>query len=129
MSKLIATLFCTLLLLNNSFPQNVSERLKLAVKRLETDSQMKHAILSLYVADAATGEVVFEKNATIGLAPASCQKLFTSAAALEILGAGYRYKTTLGYDGSQENGLLDGNLYITGSGDPTLGSKKNIYRA
>ena len=57
-----------------------------------------------------------------GLAPASCQKTITSAAAMELLGPSYRYQTVLGYNGEINDGVLKGNLVITGSGDPTLGS-------
>ena len=49
-------------------------------------------------------------------------KSLATATALEILGEDYRYPTTLEYDGILENGTLEGNLYIKGSGDPSLGS-------
>jgi D-alanyl-D-alanine carboxypeptidase/D-alanyl-D-alanine-endopeptidase (penicillin-binding protein 4) len=74
------------------------------------------------VINAKTGEVVFEKNSQIGMAPASTQKIITATTALELLGKDYRYKTELGYDGKVEKGVLKGNLYVVGSGDPTLGS-------
>jgi D-alanyl-D-alanine carboxypeptidase/D-alanyl-D-alanine-endopeptidase (penicillin-binding protein 4) len=102
--------------------QTVSEKLQSAVEKMEADSQMRHAILGLYVINAATGAIVFEENSGIGLAPASCQKLFTSVAVLDLLGPEYRYRTSLGYDGKPVNGALTGHLYILGSGDPTLGS-------
>ncbi len=105
-----------------SFSQSVSEKLSAAFSQLESDPQLKHALASLYVVDAKTGAVIFDKNAEVGLAPASCQKLFTSAAAFELLGHDYRYKTEIGYDGKVENLVLKGNLHIVGSGDPTLGS-------
>jgi D-alanyl-D-alanine carboxypeptidase/D-alanyl-D-alanine-endopeptidase (penicillin-binding protein 4) len=54
------------------------------------------------------------------LNPASTMKLVTSAAALEILGPSYRWKTEVYYDGSLRNGTLDGNLYLKGYGDPHL---------
>ncbi len=102
--------------------QGVSERLSAVVEVLKADPQMKHAILGLSVVKTATGEKVFEINAQFGLAAASCQKTITSAASMEILGPQYRYKTVLGYDGEILNGVLNGNLYVTGSGDPSLGS-------
>ncbi|MEJ7682011.1 MAG: D-alanyl-D-alanine carboxypeptidase/D-alanyl-D-alanine-endopeptidase [Segetibacter sp.] len=82
---------------------------------------MKSALIGFYVSDR-NGAVVFDKNATIGLAVASSQKVITSAASLELLGTNYRYKTELAYDGKIENGALNGNIYIVGYGDPTLGS-------
>ena len=53
-------------------------------------------LASLYVIDAKTGKVVFDKNSQIGLAPASTQKIITSVTAFELLGKDYRYKTELG---------------------------------
>ena len=102
--------------------QTASQKLQQAYQQFSSDSQLKHALTSLYVINAKTGEVVFDKNSQVGLAPASTQKIITAATAFELLGKDYRYKTTLCYDGKIENGVLKGNLYIVGSGDPTLGS-------
>lgn len=102
--------------------QSISKKLSDAVKNFEADSQMKGAIMSLYVVDRNTNEVVFDKNSTIGMAVASSQKVITAAASLDLLGAIYKYKTELAYDGKIDDGALNGNVYIIGYGDPTLGS-------
>lgn len=102
--------------------QTVQERLTKSVDKLQSDPQMKHAILGLSIVKSETGEKVFETNAQTGLAPASCQKTITSAAAMELLGPSYRYQTVLGYDGAISNGNLKGNIVLIGSGDPSLGS-------
>lgn len=102
--------------------QTVPERLAAAVQQLQGDSQMKHAIVGIAVVKTETGEKVFELNAQTGLAPASCQKTITSATAMELLEPAYRYHTILGYDGVVSNHSLKGNLYLAGSGDPSLGS-------
>jgi serine-type D-Ala-D-Ala carboxypeptidase/endopeptidase (penicillin-binding protein 4) len=100
----------------------MATRLAAAVQKLEADPSMRHAVLGCFVVEAATGKIVCERNAELGLAPASCQKLFTSAAVLDMLGPDYRYTTRLGYDGRIDNGEVKGNLYLVGCGDPTLGS-------
>ena len=102
--------------------QPVKERLAKAVGLLQSDPQMKHALLGLQVINAQTGDKVFEVNAQTGLAPASCQKIITSVAALELLGPAYRYETLLGYTGKISRNILQGDLYLLGSGDPSLGS-------
>jgi serine-type D-Ala-D-Ala carboxypeptidase/endopeptidase (penicillin-binding protein 4) len=102
--------------------QPVNEKLEKAFGQFEADSQLKHAIASLYVIDAATGQIAFDKNSQVGLAPASTQKIITSVTAFELLGKDYRYKTELGYRGTINNNILTGQLLITGHGDPTLGS-------
>ena len=107
---------------NGCFAQTVSQKLQKAFQQFENDSQLKHAISSLYVIDAATGQVVFDKNSQIGLAPASTQKIITATTAFELLGKDYRYKTELGYEGDIGKGVLNGSIIILGSGDPTFGS-------
>ena len=102
--------------------QPVTEKLRTAVMRLEGDSQLRHGLLSIYVADAKTGALVFDKNGQIGMAPASTQKIITSVTSFELLGNRFQFKTLLRHDGEIKAGKLAGNLYITGQGDPTLGS-------
>jgi D-alanyl-D-alanine carboxypeptidase/D-alanyl-D-alanine-endopeptidase (penicillin-binding protein 4) len=111
-----------LLLFTGSFGQTVTQKLQKAYQQFESDSQLKHAISSLYVIDAKTGKVIFDKNSQIGLVPASTQKIITSVTAFELLGKNYRYKTELGYQGENKNGYFRGNFYLIGYGDPTLGS-------
>ena len=54
--------------------QEVKTKLTSAFTQFQADSQLKHALVSFYVIDATSGEVVFEKNSRIGMAPASTQK-------------------------------------------------------
>ena len=117
--NLITVLLLTSLL---SAAQTVTQRLDKAVKLLQQDAQMKHAMMSLYVVETATGKPIYALNEQLGLAPASTQKLFTSVAVFELLGKDFKYKTEVGYDGNISNGILKGNIYIVGYGDPTLGS-------
>ena len=105
-----------------SFAQNVEKKIAAAMKKMETDAQFKHASISLYMVDSKTGKVLFDKNSQLGLATASTLKVVTSAAAFELLGKDYRYKTDIGYDGKIEGNTLKGNLFITASGDPSFGS-------
>ncbi|HYH14075.1 MAG TPA: D-alanyl-D-alanine carboxypeptidase/D-alanyl-D-alanine-endopeptidase [Flavisolibacter sp.] len=102
--------------------QSVNERLTQAFKNFEDDAQLRSALASLYVIDAKSGKVVFDKNGSIGLAPASTQKIITSATAYELLGKDFVYKTEIAYTSPVVNGVLQGQLIITPSGDPTLGS-------
>jgi serine-type D-Ala-D-Ala carboxypeptidase/endopeptidase (penicillin-binding protein 4) len=111
-----------LLLVTGSLAQTVSQKLEKTFQQFENDAQLKHAISSLYVIDAKTGKVVFDKNSQIGLAPASTQKIITSVTAFELLGKDFKYKTELGYRGEIQNNILTGDFLIIGNGDPTLGS-------
>ncbi|GAB4091525.1 D-alanyl-D-alanine carboxypeptidase/D-alanyl-D-alanine-endopeptidase [Flaviaesturariibacter terrae] len=93
-----------------------------AWERFGKDSQLRAGIASIYVVDAKSGNVVFERNSGIGLAPASSQKVITAATAYEWLGKGFRFATSLAVDSLLQKGNPAGDLYLLGSGDPTLGS-------
>ena len=122
LQRLLVLLISLTMLAINCFSQNSTEQLEKALNKLQQDEQFKHAIVSLYVVASKTGKPVFEKNAHIGLAVASCQKVVTSAAAFELLGNNFTYKTIIGHDGEITDKALKGSLYILGSGDPTTGS-------
>ena len=92
------------------------------VKWLLQAPYLRGASFSLVVKDVQEGRTVYSYDTDRLQSPASVLKTVATATALEILGEDYRYPTTLEYDGILENGTLEGNLYIKGSGDPSLGS-------
>ncbi|MGU9951556.1 MAG: D-alanyl-D-alanine carboxypeptidase/D-alanyl-D-alanine-endopeptidase [Gammaproteobacteria bacterium WSBS_2016_MAG_OTU1] len=59
--------------------------------------------------------------------PASITKLPLSFAAIDILGAVHEWQTTFSYDGKLKNGVLDGDLIITGSGDPYITTDRFLF--
>lgn len=120
MKKLFLIVGCLLTL--SSFGQTVSKRLEKAFQNFENDAQLSSAISSLYVINAKTGNVVFDKNSRIGLAAASTLKIITAATAYELLGRDFRYETRFGYVGTIKNRSLLGDFYLKPSGDPTFGS-------
>ena len=81
--------------------------------------------MSVLVQNLSTGEVIDEYRADKVVPPASVMKLLTTGAALEILGPGYRFPTILEHTGTIEKGVLQGDLYIRGACDPSLGFKGN----
>ena len=106
----------------SAFSQTIYSALQSAANKFEADPQMKHGILGLHIIDAASGKPVFSRNAALGLAVASSQKVITAAAALELLGIKFRYNTTLTATANVAGTDLNGDLLVLGSGDPTLGS-------
>ncbi|WP_209390645.1 D-alanyl-D-alanine carboxypeptidase/D-alanyl-D-alanine-endopeptidase [Chryseobacterium sp. RR2-3-20] len=118
MKKIIAiSVFSTQIV----FAQNISQKLDTATKNLMNSPLAVSSNISLYVADE-NGQLIYEYNGNKGLSTASTQKIFTAAAALETLGKNYTYQTTASYSGTISSGNLNGNLFISSNGDPTLGS-------
>ena len=82
----------------------------------------------LLIADAETGETLFEQNADKYFVPASNMKLFTTALALAKLGSDYRFHTTLETRGTiSSEGVLNGDVMLVGRGDPNLSNRKIPY--
>ena len=85
---------------------------------------MENANISLLVKDIATNKTIYQFRPNNSTIPASNMKLVTTAAALELLGPNFCFQTKLEIDGTlNSKGELNGNLYIRGGGDPTLGSE------
>jgi D-alanyl-D-alanine carboxypeptidase/D-alanyl-D-alanine-endopeptidase (penicillin-binding protein 4) len=63
---------------------------------------------------------LYEKNNHKLFHPASNMKLLTTATALDVIDSNFQFTTRVYSDGKIETGILKGNLYIKGSGDPLL---------
>ncbi len=81
---------------------------------------LKRAHFGVLVKDLNSGEVLNAYQSEKSFSPASLTKLITTATVLEKLSPDFRYVTSLSYSGSIDNGVLCGDLYIVGSGDPTF---------
>lgn len=79
------------------------------------------ADVAVFAKSMNNGQVLYARNTSEPLTPASTMKILTAGAALIYLGGDYRFSTQLLTDAkSVKNGVLQGNLYIVLSGDPTL---------
>ena len=93
------------------------------------DILLKHPVTSsanivLLVQDVTTGEVIDSYRSTNVAPPASVMKLLPTATALESYGEDYQFSTYIEHSGYIADGVLHGDLYVRGTGDPTLGSQK-----
>ncbi|MGV0976216.1 MAG: D-alanyl-D-alanine carboxypeptidase/D-alanyl-D-alanine endopeptidase [Azonexus sp.] len=91
-------------------PPNVLQALKAA--------QIPAASVAVVVQPVDAAQPLVAHNATQAMNPASVMKLVTTYAALDLLGPAWTWKTTAWTDTVAVNGVLDGNLYLKGSGDP-----------
>ena len=82
-----------------------------------------HVHIGIEVVSLKTGRSLYAKNTGHLFMPASNLKLITGAAALQILGADYRFQTKLYTDAPIKDGILQGSLWIKGSGDPELSTR------
>ncbi|CAA7193637.1 D-alanyl-D-alanine carboxypeptidase/D-alanyl-D-alanine endopeptidase [Chryseobacterium potabilaquae] len=104
---------------------SAKELVDINVNTMMADPVLKNANWGFVVYDPKTQKVISSYNENTALIPASTTKLLTTETALNLLGENYRWMTQLEYSGSiDENGTLNGNLYIVGSGDPSLGTNK-----
>lgn len=101
---------------------HAQSKLEAALQALEQDPELNHASISFCAIDIKNNSIYAQKNANTSLAPASSMKVITTGAALATLGPNYTFKTYLEYSGSISNGTLRGNLYLRGTGDPSLAS-------
>ncbi|HEY3562793.1 MAG TPA: D-alanyl-D-alanine carboxypeptidase/D-alanyl-D-alanine-endopeptidase, partial [Kribbella sp.] len=86
---------------------------------LLNDSRYDGSQVALVVRDATTGETLYDRNGAERLLPASNTKLFTSTAAMHVLGPSYRFHTDVLATAPVRGGQLLGDLYLKGYGDPT----------
>ncbi len=75
------------------------------------------------------GRPAFDHGAATSVMPASNLKLLTASVALDALGPGRRFTTTVKADGPATGGRVSGNLYLVGGGDPVLGTADYVAAA
>lgn len=124
MKKTVTTTLLALVALTSS-AQNIKNKIEQSFQTFVDQPALKNGIASLTVADTDNGNVIFERNSSIGLPTASTLKVITAITALDLIGPNYTYKTDLYYTGTIDSlGILHGDIVIKGSGDPTLGSTR-----
>jgi D-alanyl-D-alanine carboxypeptidase/D-alanyl-D-alanine-endopeptidase (penicillin-binding protein 4) len=90
-----------------------------AVQSRLASNPLAQATVGMSVWIGGFGEVVAH-NADVPLVPASNQKLYTAVAVLSLLPPGTRLRTEVRATGAVEGGILLGDLFLVGGGDPTL---------
>jgi serine-type D-Ala-D-Ala carboxypeptidase/endopeptidase (penicillin-binding protein 4) len=115
-------IFIIIAFTTSSFCQDIT-KLQAEINKSANDPQLIHGQLALSLRNSS-GKIIYQYNGEKSLIPASNLKVITTATALGVLGEDFRYQTRLEYDGTITDGILTGNIYVTGSGDPSLGSSR-----
>lgn len=86
------------------------------------DDLFPTAHVGLVIQDLDSHKIIYATQANKHFTPASTLKLFTAYAALDYLGADYRYQTTLAFDPKKINstGVLNSDITLSFSGDPSF---------
>ena len=107
----VAWLACTLAAARDLPPQ-----VQAALDRAKVPASAMVALVQ--EVDAARPLLAWQAQEKVN--PGSLMKLYTTFAGLELLGPAWRWSTPVWLAGPVRDGVLDGNLVIKGSGDPTL---------
>ena len=120
--RLLALLPCLLsLLAPGALADN--DTLRRNVEAIIDAPEYRGARWGVLIAEQESGKVLYERSADQLFTPASTTKLYSVAAALDALGAGYRFQTPVYRRGDVVDGSLRGDLIFVASGDPTLGGR------
>jgi len=95
------------------------------VEQLRGTEELKESVWGIK-AVRMDGTTIAEYNSGTRMLPASNAKLITTGLVLNEFGDSHRFSTSLRYDGVIKDGILEGDLYIVGGGDPTIGARDSI---
>lgn len=100
------------------------EKFQQLLDTIQNDTDISTGTVAASIRSTQTGKYKIQFNARKSVNSASTLKLVSTATALSVLGPDYRFKTFIEYDGIIADSVLRGNVYIRGSGDPSLGSSR-----
>ena len=90
--------------------------------RIFSDPILARALMGVRVESLRTGQTLYQRDSGKLVVPASNMKIVTMAVAAERLGWDFTYETKLEATGVNRDGVLQGDLVVTGTGDPSIGS-------
>ena len=97
-------------------------RMQTALREILHDSALRRTRVGMRVIEARTGRLFFDTRGTVLMDPASNQKVLATTTALMRLGADWRFRTELTGAAPTADGVVVGDVYLRGSGDPTVTS-------
>lgn len=125
--RIFFTLFFVITLFGCTAPEQLSrnlqppEPLSIEIERILADSIFQHCLTGIKIVSIDRGDILFEKNNQLLLRPASNMKLFTTMGAIGLLDKDFQFSTEIFADSIDRSGVIHGNLYFRGGGNPSLG--------
>jgi serine-type D-Ala-D-Ala carboxypeptidase/endopeptidase (penicillin-binding protein 4) len=124
----IARLLPVILLLAATLPAAPVKPLPDRIAGVLSAADLARGFWGIEVVSLSTGKTLYAQNADKLFTPASNTKLFTTAAALALIGPDYKFRTTVETTGSLDRyGRLNGDLVLVGHGDPNLSGRELPY--
>src|SRR5438874_2334296 len=109
-------------------PPHESKALANRIEKILSQPDVARAFWGIEAVDVETGETLYTQNADKLFTPASNTKLFTTSAALALIGPDYNFRTTVETNGTlDKHGRLIGDLVLVGRGDPNLSGRELPY--
>lgn len=124
--------FCMIYLLFNPYKGSLFAKDKTEELAQKIDSILNYVDckVSIQVTSADKYDLLYEHNPREKMIPASITKLITASTAINVLGINYDFKTVAYSDDNDlKDGIINGNLYLKGYGDPDLNSSDISYLA
>ena len=120
---------CWIAFLAAAFPITAAAPLQQRIDAaIQSAGAAQQAFWGIRIVNLTDGAVVYEKNANRFFVPASNTKLFSTALALMRLGPSYRFSTRVLAASQPMNGIVSGDLWLVGGGDPNLSARALPYR-
>ena len=101
-----------------------ADELSEAITKITDAPEYKASRWGMLVTDAKTGKTLYERDPDRFFLPASTTKLYSCATALFELGPDHRFRTPVYQHGTLADGVLNGDLILVASGDPTMGGRR-----
>src|SRR6266480_486376 len=124
----LAIFVCAFLASGAQAASHKHANLKKKVEKILEQPDLGRGFWGLEITSVTTGKVLCSINADKMFTPASNTKLFTTAAALALIGPDYKFRTTVETNGSLDKyGRLTGDVILVGRGDPNLSGRELPY--
>lgn len=98
-----------------------------AVEKFVTSSSLDSTSVAVMIIDLADGSILESYNSSRPLIPASVMKTITIASLIDAVGIDYCYRTRVCMQGECQDSVLNGNIFVVGGGDPSLGATTGPY--